>query len=159
MGSVPCLRIVHNMHDMEHIPIPPPPPITSAESPSSPSILSARRQAQQQRLSPLATHFTAAQLSPSHTLGSAYPVSTPLTAASSSHVGFLPSVNSSSRRPTGLMTSYNPQEWGSSGTVGGAYVPHSATAERTRARGTRDVSGMEGTIQSLILQYIGHTIR
>lgn len=152
---------------MDHIPVrgnsippPPPPPLppphTGPSSPSSPSFRPARLQAQQQRLSPLATHFTAAELAapflPANTSinpnapASAYPVSTPLIAASSSHVGFLASAISSSHRPSGPMASYNPQEWGSSGTVGGAYVSHSTTAERTRARGTRDVSGMEGAI-------------
>ena len=141
----------------------PPPPSIAPPSPNSPTFLSARRSGagQQQRLSPLTPHFSPAQLANPHLQtnypSAAYSLATPTTRDSTSHAGFLPSVISSSRSPSGEMSSYNPQQWGSAGTVGGAYVPHSATAAQARARGTRDATGMEG-VTSAVLPFVQNTI-
>lgn len=128
--------------------IPPPPPRSGPPSPNSPSYrpLHAQQQRGQPHLSPLSTHFSPAQLAtpdPGTSIPqSAHVLNTPTAAVAFGRRGYQPSAVSALLGSSGPMNSYNPQEWGSSGTVGGAYVPHSANQARTR--GTRDMTGMEG---------------
>lgn len=106
-------------------PLHPPPPA----SPSSPSYPA--RQLQQRAQAPPAIYTN---------VPAAY---TPASAVPGSAV-----VASASRpfriSPSSAM-SYNPQEWGRAGQVSGAYVPHTAAAAQARARGTREMTGMERT--------------
>ncbi len=48
-----------------------------------------------------------------------------------------------------MVTAYNPQAWGRSGPVAGAYVPYSSSTGPV-SRSTRDITGMEGNYQLFV---------
>lgn len=136
-------------------PLPPPPPAPPSQAPS-PYSHSHSQQSPLRRIAvqpPILTTQLApppAQYSHGHTPASATSLNVSFSPYAPSPSTYAPSpVVPPSPSPMAMRNpGYNPQQWArSGGTVGGQYVPHSATQTPVTSR-PQDVTGMEGTLIS-----------